>query len=217
MLYFRWLQSKLNEPQLSSTYKWISGSNVSNMLFPLIMRPTRITSNTATLIDNIFTNNLNHVMFNGLLFTDISDHLPVFSISRDQYNDPDITTPIVYREKSESNVLKFQNELRNINWPNLKGYNNPSYAYASFLNEYRAVYNSCFPLRKQTIKRGILNKPWLSKGLLESISKKNKFYQCYLCNPSPQNEEKYKKYKNKLNRSLRIAKRLYYEKKDGKC
>ena len=78
----------------------------SNMLFPLIMRPTRITSNTATLIDNIFTNNLNHVMFNGLLFTDISDHLPVFSISRDQYNDPDTTTPIVYRDKSENNVLK---------------------------------------------------------------------------------------------------------------
>ena len=108
----------------------------SNMLFPLIMRPTRITSNTATLIDNIFTNNLNHVMFNGLLFTDISDHLPVFSISRDQYNDPDITTPIVYRDKSESNVLKFQNELGNINWPNLKGHNDPSHAYNSFLNEY---------------------------------------------------------------------------------
>ena len=137
----------------------------SNMLFPLIMRPTRITSNTATLIDNIFTNNLNHVTFNGLLFTDISDHLPVFSISRDQYNEPDITTPIVYRDKSESNVLKFQNELG----------------------------NSCFPLKKQTVKRGTLNKSWLSKVLLESIRKKNKLYKRYLRNPSPQNEKKYKK------------------------
>ena len=152
-------------------------------------------------------------MFNGLLFTDISDHLPVFSISRDQYNDPDITTPIVYRDKSESNILKFQNELGNINWPNLKGHNDPSHAYDSFLNEYTAVYNSCFPLKKQTVKRGTLNKPWLSKALLESIRKKNKLYKRYLRNPSPQNEEKYKKYKNKLNNSLRIAKRLYYEKK----
>ena len=31
----------------------------SRMFFPLITRPTRITSNTATLIDNIFTNNFN--------------------------------------------------------------------------------------------------------------------------------------------------------------
>ena len=129
-------------------------------------------------------------MFNGLLFTDISDHLPVFSISRDQYyNDPDITTPIVYRDKSESNVLKFQNELRSINWPNLKGYNDPSHAYDSFLNEHTAVYKSRFPLKKQTVKRGTLNKPLLSKGLLESISKKNKFYKRYLRNPSPQNEK----------------------------
>ena len=124
----------------------------SNMLFPLVMRPTRITSTNATLIDNIFTKNLNHVMFNGLLFTDISDHLPVFSISLDQYNDPDTTTPIVYRDKSESNLLKFQNELRNINWPNLKGYNDPSHAYDSFLNEYTAVYNPCFPVKNKQLK-----------------------------------------------------------------
>ena len=119
------------------------------MLLSLIMRPTRITSNTATLIDNTFTSNLNHV-------TDISDHLPVFSISRDQYNDPGITTPIVYRDKSESNVLKFQNELRNINWPNLKGYNDPSHAYNSFLNEYTAVYNSYFPLKKEKSSKGYI-------------------------------------------------------------
>ena len=31
---------------------------LSNSLYPLISKPTRITSSTATLIDNIFTNNL---------------------------------------------------------------------------------------------------------------------------------------------------------------
>ena len=33
-------------------------SMFSSMFVPLITRPTRITSNTATLIDNIFSNNL---------------------------------------------------------------------------------------------------------------------------------------------------------------
>ena len=47
------------------------------MFFPLITRPTRITSNTATLIDNIFTNNLNNLSVSGLMFCDISDHLGV--------------------------------------------------------------------------------------------------------------------------------------------
>ena len=53
------------------------------MFFPLITRPTRITSNTATLIDNIFTNNIDDQFYSGLLFTHISDHLPIFCVNHD--------------------------------------------------------------------------------------------------------------------------------------
>ena len=53
-------------------------------------------------------------------------------------------------------------------------------------------------------------KPW---SLLKSVKQKNKLYKQYISNPSPWNEAKYKTYKNKLNHSLRIAKRLYYDKK----
>ena len=53
----------------------------SNSLSPLISKPTRITSSTATLIDNIFTNNLELDMNSGILYTDLSDHLPVFQVT----------------------------------------------------------------------------------------------------------------------------------------
>ena len=56
----------------------------SRMFFPLITRPTRITSNTATLIDNIFTTNVNNLSVSGLMFCDISDHLPIFTLLLDQ-------------------------------------------------------------------------------------------------------------------------------------
>ena len=51
------------------------------------------------------------------------------------------------------------------------------------------------------------------QGLLKSIKKNNTLFKQYLSNPSSQKEEKYKTYNNKLNHSLRIAKRLYYDKK----
>ena len=51
----------------------------SRMFFPLITCPTRI-----TLIDNIFTNNLNNFSVSGLMFCDISDHLPIFTLLLDQ-------------------------------------------------------------------------------------------------------------------------------------
>ena len=54
------------------------------MFFPLITRPTRITSNRATLIDDIFTNNLNNFSVSGIMFWDISDHLPIFTLLLDQ-------------------------------------------------------------------------------------------------------------------------------------
>ena len=50
----------------------------SSTFYPLISRPTRITSTTAILIDNIFLNNIEENYECGISFTDLSDHLPVF-------------------------------------------------------------------------------------------------------------------------------------------
>ena len=46
---------------------------------PLIHQPTRITGRSATIIDNIFTNNFEHESISGNLLLKISDHLPQFS------------------------------------------------------------------------------------------------------------------------------------------
>ncbi len=53
----------------------------TSSFLPLITRLTRITEHT--LIDNIFTNDIEQIESskNGLIFTDISDHLPVFHIT----------------------------------------------------------------------------------------------------------------------------------------
>ena len=52
----------------------------SRMYFLLITRPTRITANKASLIDNIFTNDPLRPSISGLFLNDISDHLPIFSL-----------------------------------------------------------------------------------------------------------------------------------------
>ena len=54
----------------------------ANYLVPLINRPTRITRESSTLIDNIFSNNYNVIDYqvNGILKTDISDHYIIFHL-----------------------------------------------------------------------------------------------------------------------------------------
>ena len=55
----------------------------SSELLPLISRPTRVTLNSAILIDNIDNNCLDNLnsSINGILVIDISDHFPVFHVN----------------------------------------------------------------------------------------------------------------------------------------
>ena len=84
----------------------------SHSFLPLISQATRITSHTATLIDNIFTNHLPHAAINGIFFADISDHLPIFTLLS-QAKSVGPRTTVIRR------VIKSQDELENFNWDNL--------------------------------------------------------------------------------------------------
>ena len=186
----------------------------SNMLLPLITRPTRINPRTATLIDNIFVNNFFVRSRSGLLFTDISDHLPVFSIHSDNtLGHHSRQDPIFVRDKKPINLSKIVEKLEGVEWSSLSGYNDPHTAYTSFLQKITEIYNDCFPVRKLIPKKRSIKKPWLTKALLKSIKRKNKLYKQFLHKPTQNNNLLYKSFKNKLNHILRSARRLYYEKK----
>ena len=51
-------------------------------LYPLITKPTRITRTTTALTDNIFTTDIEQHYACGLLINDISDHLPIFAMCK---------------------------------------------------------------------------------------------------------------------------------------
>jgi hypothetical protein len=55
------------------TQEFIDRLFTYSTLYPLISNPTRITSHTATLIDNIFTNQLSDNVFNGIVLNDLSE------------------------------------------------------------------------------------------------------------------------------------------------
>ena len=87
-----------------------------------------------------------------------------------------------FRERSEVNLanLELKLELENANWAIISGFEDPLEAYRVFTDKYISIYNKCFPLN--------LQKPWLSKGLLKSVWKKDALYKRYLNNPIPENE-----------------------------
>ena len=61
------------------TSDYIMGEFTSGGFYPLISLPTRLTDTTATLIDNIWTNNVVAKIGSGLVTVRVSDHLPIFA------------------------------------------------------------------------------------------------------------------------------------------
>ena len=53
-------------------------------------------------------------------------------------------------------------------------------------------------------------KPWISSGLIKSISRKNSLHKDYLKKKTPLALEKYKNHKNKLTNLIRSSERRYY-------
>ena len=74
----------------------INGSDSSNSIFyntmsslsllPVISKPTRITADTSTIIDNVFTNIFLRFT-SGILTSDTSDHLPIFLTYSEYYSE----------------------------------------------------------------------------------------------------------------------------------
>ena len=107
-------------------------------------------------------------------------------------------------------MRKFREILAETDWTLIDEYHSPTIAYSVFLSKYKNIYNDCFPLKKIKPKN-VSHKPWLSKALPKSIKKKNKLYKQYIRIPILSYEIQYKIYKNKLNHTIRFAKRLYYQ------
>ena len=82
-------------------------------LHPLITRPTRITSHSKTLIDNIFTTDLSSHIHSGLIINDMSDHLPIYQITENSYNTSN-NSYLAYSKKrvvNEETVCALVNDL----------------------------------------------------------------------------------------------------------
>ena len=182
----------------------------SHSLFPTITKPTRITAHSATLIDNVFCNDaLKEEALSGILYTDISDHLPVFYIDYTM----NVAAADIYiskRSYSLHNMNLFRTEVGNHDWSTILSQNDAQLAYSLFYKDFTCIYNRCFPVR--TVKLGYKNrKPWLSEGLKKSIKIKNSLYILYKKHNTEELELRYKQYRNRLHSLLKKAEREHYD------
>ena len=182
----------------------------------LINVATRITENSKSLLDHMYTNDKKSAITAGVLISDLSDHYRIYAIISDskvrsqKYNEN-----YYIRDMSNFVLDNFLDELHE----KLTHLFNTSYVtvnelYNSFVAIFAEVVDKFAPMRKASRKEKKLKlKPWISNGLLKSIKIKNKMFKFLHKNRDDLAlKERYRSYRNTLNRVIRQFKRNYYHK-----
>ena len=128
-------------------------SLASNSFVPYILQPTRLTSHSKTLIDNIFSNIISPEAISGNLTATISDHLPQFMIVPNVFSNPPSNKANIFeRDWSNFDQENFILDYFSIDWNvALKlDEQNVNYLTASFLNKINSLLSNYASLKKST-------------------------------------------------------------------
>ena len=151
-------------------------------------------NNSATLIDNIFTNKFSEYFASGNIVSDITDHFSQFCIFQSSI----VTSQpakITSRDYSKYSEQRFLQDLSQLHWESLLSGSDVDKLFSTFYNKLNKLINKHDPLRslsKRKIKR--LSKPWIRK----SIRTKNELF-------FSGDRDKYKFYRNKILHLSRIS------------
>ena len=184
---------------------------------PCITEPTRITnSNKPSLVDNIFINTFDNPVSGNILEQISYDHLPNFVILDNvKYKKQ---RPTFKRDKRNIDTKKFHSDLLGGDLlVNLLNARDTDTAYNIFLRKYNETLDKHAPLKKISKKeRKREQKPWITLGLIKSISKKRSLFKqlkkLKLKNKNADEIHKLSKYYNDTINKLKIkCKRDYYQ------
>ena len=141
---------------------------------PLVNKPTRVTLNSASLIDNIITNDIiNNSSRKGIIKSDISDHFPIFiSVSTSKTKTTKQSVKILKRDFNDRNMTSFKEQLSLLHWNHIDLNTDVNLIYETFLETFSDIYDANFPLKEYSNKENDIKSPWITKGIKKSSKRK---------------------------------------------
>ena len=191
----------------------------SNLMVPHITLPTRITTSSTTLIDNIFSNSLNfRDGLSGNLTSKMSDHYAQFLIIAS--NCHKVLSKHNQYKRDTKNVDRdnFTLDLLDIDIVNniVIDKEEPNQSFNILENELNKLLDKYMPLMKLTkseIKQKL--KPWITPGIRNSMKRRDKIYKKYIKakNTLLKNEyhKEYKDLRNQIVSLCRDSKKKHFQ------
>ena len=151
---------------------------ISYSLFPTINICTCVTTLTAKLLDNIFSNS--KFSDPGVIVTDVSDHFGIsdsFKVCFPRQQGPRLKMSIL-PVLNKSNLEKFKREFSNVDWNNVvENLDDINISFQRFYDTLISILiKTCITNRTRS-RKNIPKTPWLSPSLLWCINKKDQLYR----------------------------------------
>jgi len=183
---------------------------------PTITLPTRLSQN-STLIDNIFTSNLND-LHTAILSDHISDHQPIIVLAPVNPHRK-LTKYIQIRTSNEQAKLNFKNTFKDknvIDKLTKQETADPNKNYEILEATIKQTIDECMP--EKTVKfnkKKHKKNPWMTNGILRSINHRSRLYkklkQTHVDNINYIHRKiNFNKYRNTLRKVIDKAKKIYY-------
>ena len=136
-------------------------------MLPTITKPTRITENSATLIDNILTNNYD--VASDILVTDTSDHFLIVVSTSSNVRKKETKSDegkCYKRNYTNANVNHLKESISSIKWVEILHGDSVDEDYNKVVSTITDLIDKCIPLRKcnRSTKKDPMS-PWITKRL----------------------------------------------------
>ena len=179
-------------------------------LLPVISRPTRITEQTSSLIDNIFIKHPNNFE-SGLIISTISDHLPIFIMKTINTNLTHTaqTKTIQFRPMSDGRITLFRELLEHEHFETIINQTSIDAAWLNFINKIYELYDRAFPIQTKTISPKNDTKPWINRDIIAKIKKRNLLYVKLLKGRISKSD--YNIVRNEIVSDIKHSKKNYYK------
>ena len=185
--------------------EWINFTS-SLGLTQMINTPTREFNNSQTIIDHMYSDNPQNIIWTSVPKIGLSDHYPIFCSRKINFKiNKSNHHYITYRSFKTFNEENFLSDLNNVDWNILLDCSDVNETLQSFIETFLAVVDKHVPLRKHRIKRQ--HQPeWLNEEIIDAMRDRDKFKaRNDMCN--------FRIFRNKVSYLINAAKKATYEKK----
>ena len=186
----------------------------TNGFYNLIAFPTRVTEESETLIDHVYSNihDWSESPISGTIENDISDHYTTFAVypkglERNTKETSPPTKVLSFKHYDPQIALE---KMQSIDWEDVHRTKDVNECYRTFSLRVHQEQSRVIPTVEIKQKQGF-SQPWMTPGIRRSQKERYRLYKKSKFHPKNENRrKKYQQYRNQLCKIMKTAERNYY-------